>query len=126
MSHELITTEAVQGTLVFETANRRNNVHTAVLKYLARNAAGTRSHSIQVVDGKYGPFALVINCSFVSRADADEAWADMESVNANFLIAPSEANQFTSLEGYDEETGQWHNDNTFVHVKHWPAEPDDF
>lgn len=119
-----VVTEQITASLAFTTAQRRTQARNAIENYLGRGRAGARD--FVVVDaptGKYGAGpGLYVSTPFVSRADADAAWADIEAITPSFLIANSVAEQFTSTE--DIAAGV--NTTVYIHRKHWPADPGDF
>ena len=120
----LTVAETIKGTAVFTNEQRRTTVLGQLANYAARGRVGVEEMTIAPVDrpGKYNGPAAIIFMRFLSRADADAAWADLGGVSPSWFQAGSIAEQFTSTQ--DSDTGQ--NDAVFIHRRHWPADPSDF
>jgi hypothetical protein len=97
----LRTTESVQGVLLLDTANRRNQVRNTIESYLNRqrfDPEGTPA-LLDAPDGKYGAgFGLIVVVRFFTQSDADEVWADMQALNPNFVLTGSKLTLLTSTE----------------------------
>jgi hypothetical protein len=120
----LVVTEQIVAYLVCDTEQRRNQVSNVIGAYLDRQKAGARDFVLfDVPPGKYGTGpTLVVSAPFLSRTDADNAWADLSGVNPTWLIAGSIAEQFTSTEDIEQNL----NETVYIHRLHWPSQPDDF
>jgi hypothetical protein len=120
----LLVTEQITAYLVCSSTQRRNQIRNVITAYLSKPKAGARDFVLfDVPPGKYGAGpTLVVSTPFVSRVDADTAWADLEAINSTWLIEGSRADQFTSREDPDISL----NETIYIHRKHWPSEVGDF
>lgn len=121
----LVTKETISGELVFATAGQRTIARNRITTYLNRQQVLVESQPSMLDQdtSKYGNGpTLLLRVNFVTRADADEVWADVEARSFSILQDGSALWQYTSNE--DPAIGL--NEAIMHHVRHWPAQPSDF
>lgn len=121
----LVTKETIAGELVFATAGQRTTARNRITTYLNRQQVLVSSQPTMIDEDSHkygnGP-TLLLRVNFVTRADADEVWADVEARSFSILQNGSALRQYTSNEDPDIAL----NETVMHHVRHWPAQPSDF